>query len=220
MPLVPRPRRTVLLAILTGVAVAALAWASIPATPSATVRGIGGWTQSASGPVGPNDRAFLVALRQASLWEVPVSQQAELLAASPGLRAATTGLATDLSGLDGQVREAAGALGVMLPDQPSAAQQTWATEIAGESGTGYDRTVAEYLRDDCAALLGQARQVRRTTGNARVREVAEKAERLLGARLATLPEFGSGLGPKAGLLALAAVLLIGGATRGVRRSEL
>jgi hypothetical protein len=136
------------------------------------------------------------------------------------MRAATAGLATALSGLDGEVREAAGALGVLLPDQPSAAQQTWATEIAGESGAGYDRTVAEYLREDCAALVGQARQVRQTTGNARIREVAERAERALGARLATLPGPAPGLGAKAGLLALAAVLLIGGAARGLRRPEL
>ena len=175
----PLPRATVVLAALTGLTMAALAWLVIPA-PRIHLASSSGWTHTASGPVGPTDRALLVSLRQDGLWEVPVGQQAQEMAVDPAVRQVGGGIATDLSSLSTQVRAVAAQLGVLLPSQPSPDQQTWLVQIAGKSGQDYDRAMVTRLRLACADSLATITRAASATRNVQVRQLAEQAAALVG----------------------------------------
>jgi predicted outer membrane protein len=189
----PRPRCTVLFAVLTGLVVLAVSWSTIPSTSNGPGQDGTALTQSSSGPVGPRDRDFLIALRQSTLWQIPVSQQAEQVADDPAVRTVAAAMAADLGPLAAQVRARAGALGVALPSQPTSTQQGWLSEISGESGSGYDHAVVKRLRDACAATLTQARQLGAATRNEQMRSLADQTGRVATRYLAALG--GSGAVP-------------------------
>jgi putative membrane protein len=181
----PLPRATVVLAALTGLTVAALAWLVIPA-PRIHLASSSGWTHTASGPVGPTDRALLAALRQDGLWEVPVGQQAQSMAVDPAVRQVGATIATDLSSLSTQVRAIADRLGVLLPSQPNPDQQTWLVQIAGKSGQDYDRAMVTRLRLACADSLATATRAASATRNEQVRQLADQAAQLVGRHIRDL----------------------------------
>jgi predicted outer membrane protein len=192
-------------AALTGLAVAVLAWLLIP-TPRIPPAAAGGWTQTASGPVGPTDRALLVALRQDGLWEVPVGQQAQQMAVSPAVRQLGGTVATDLGWLSAQLRAVSVRVGVVLPSQPTPDQQSWLVEIAGKSGPAYDQTMVNRLRLACADTLKLINKARADTRNEQIRQLTEQAGQLVGrhieyidaiARPAGLAALGAGSGPAA-----------------------
>jgi predicted outer membrane protein len=175
----PLLRTTMVLAAFTGLAVAVLAWLAVPAPRFHLAVG-GGWTQTAAGPVGPNDRTMLVALRQDGLWEVPVGQQAQDMAISPAVRLLGGTVATDLGWLSTQVRAVAGRLDVVLPSQPTPDQQTWLVEIAGKSGRDYDRTMVDRLRQACVDSLKLINKTATGTQNTEIRQLADQAAGLVG----------------------------------------
>jgi predicted outer membrane protein len=175
----PLLRTTMVLAAFTGLAVAALAWLAVP-SPRIHLAAGGGWTQTPAGPVGPTDRALLVALRQDGLWEVPVGQQAQDMATSPAVRQLGGTVATDLGWLSGQVRAVAGRLDVILPSQPTPDQQTWLVEIAGTSGRDYDQTMVDRLRQACADNLKLINKAAAGTQNTEIRQLADRAAGLVG----------------------------------------
>jgi putative membrane protein len=181
----PLPRATVVLAALTGLTVAALAWLVIPA-PRIHLASSSGWTHTASGPVGPTDRALLAALRQDGLWEVPVGQQAQDMAVDPAVRQVGATIATDLSSLSTQVRALADRLGVLLPSQPNPDQQTWLVQIAGKSGQDYDRAMVTRLRLACADSLATITRAASATRNEQVRQLADQAAALVGRHIQDL----------------------------------
>ena len=181
----PLPRATVVFAALTGLTVAALAWLVIPA-PRIHLASSSGWTHTASGPVGPTDRALLVTLRQDGLWEVPVGQQAQEMAVDPAVRQVGAAIATDLSSLSEQVRAVADRLGVLLPSQPDADQQTWLVQIAGKSGQDYDRAMVTRLRLACADSLATITRAASATRNEQVRQLADQAAALVGRHIRDL----------------------------------
>jgi predicted outer membrane protein len=175
----PLLRTTMVLAAFTGLAVAVLAWLAVPA-PRIHLAVAGGWTQTPAGPVGPTDRALLVALRQDGLWEVPVGQQAQDMATSPAVRQLGGTVATDLGWLSGQVRAVAGRLDVVLPSQPTPDQQTWLVEIAGKSGRDYDQTMVDRLRQACSDSLKLINKAAAGTHNTEIRQLADRAAGLVG----------------------------------------
>jgi predicted outer membrane protein len=181
----PLPRATVVLAALTGLTMAALAWLVIPA-PRIQLASSSGWTHTAAGPVGPTDRALLVTLRQDGLWEVPVGQQAQDMAVDPAVRQVGAGIATDLSALSEQVRAVADRLGVLLPSQPNADQQTWLVQIAGKSGQNYDRAMVTRLRLACADSLATITRAASATRNEQVRQLADQAATVVGRHIRDL----------------------------------
>lgn len=174
-------RLTVLLAVLTGAVVVLLTWLAVP-SPTAPA----GWTHTAAGPVGTADRAMLVAVRQAALWEMPVGQQAQQMASDPEVRRVTAHMSDELRVLSENVRAVADRLGVPLPSQPTAGQQAWAAEIAGESGSGYDRTMLSHLRATCVATLAAIDEARAATGSPEVRSLADEAASVVGGHLRLL----------------------------------
>jgi predicted outer membrane protein len=169
---------TAVLAVATGLVMAALTWSAIPSTAPKVVSTVAtddGWSDSATGPVGPADRDMLVAVRQAGLWQAPVAQQAGQMAGDGQVREVAAAIATAHDGLAAQVRSTAGDLGVVLPSLPTVQQQSWLAELSGEKGSSYDSALVNRLYGADAAMRAQVDKVRTTTQNTQVRDVAAQA---------------------------------------------
>jgi predicted outer membrane protein len=171
----PFARWTVLLAVLTGLLAAVLTFFAVPGATSAEGPSTDGWTNSPSGPVGPDDRAMLVAVRQAALWEVPAGQQAQQIASRAEVRTTAARMVGDLRGLSDQVRGVAGQLGVLLPNQPTGQQEVWSSEVSGQSGANYDRAFVSHLHTSCLATLAVINRARSDTRNSAIRALANRA---------------------------------------------
>jgi predicted outer membrane protein len=134
--------------------------------------GLGGWTQTQWGPLGPADRDLLIKVRLAGLWEGPTGQQAEQMASRPEVREVGGKLATEHAQLDEIVRNAANQLGVMLPSSPTTQQVAWMNEIASKAGSDYDRTFVQIVREAHGQVLPIISEVRASTRNELVRQFA------------------------------------------------
>lgn len=163
-------RRTLIVMVVLAVA------ASVYQSWSAGLPGTGGWVQTASGPLGPADRDLLAKVRMAGLWEGPTGQQAEQQASSPQVRDVGHKIATEHAQLDEEVRKVANQLGVPLPSAPSAQQMGWMSEISSKTGSDYDRTFVQRLREAHGIVLPVIAQVRISTRNDVMRQFAETAD--------------------------------------------
>lgn len=177
----PMPRVTIVLAVLTGLAVAVPTWLSGPAQ-SATDDN----PSRAAGAAADADRALLVALRQFGLWAVPVGQQARQKAATAAVRSTGGSLATDLDTLSAPVLATADRLGVTLPSQPTGQQRAWSARISSSSGAGYDRVAVDRLRSGCAATRAVIDQAEAQTHDEQVHRLAEQAAAMLDRHLWSL----------------------------------
>lgn len=168
---VPRNlRRTVLAAVLLAVTFSVWqSWSS--ATP-----GVGGWTQTPYGPLGPADRDLLVKVRLAGLWEQPTGQQAIQQASASSVKEAGRNISAEHAELDRRVREVSDKLGVLLPSAPSSQQMAWMAEISSKTGSDYDRAFAQRLREAHGAVLPIIAQVRASTRNELIRQFAAEAD--------------------------------------------
>ncbi|MGH3813347.1 MAG: DUF4142 domain-containing protein [Pseudonocardiaceae bacterium] len=135
----------------------------------------GDTTQTQWGSLGPADRDLLIKVRQAGLWEIPTSQQAQQQGDSPRVREVGELIAAEHIDLDRQVRAVATQLGVSLPNDPSNQQQVWIAEIAGKSGPDYDRAYVQRLRAAHGKVLPLLAEVRGSTQNELIRSFAETA---------------------------------------------
>jgi predicted outer membrane protein len=134
--------------------------------------GMSGWQQTQWGPLGPADRDLIAKVRMANLWEGPTSQQAEQMASSADVREVGRKLATEHAQLDEETRKVAGQLGVPLPNGPSSQQMGWMAEISSKTGSDYDRTYVQRVREAHAQVLPVISEVRATTQNDLVRQFA------------------------------------------------
>jgi predicted outer membrane protein len=169
-------RWTVVLSVLTGLAVAA--WIYTASSPSAA--GGSGYTQSVAGPVGPDDRAMLVDVHQALLWELPAVEQAGQVATDPKVRRMSSDMSERLSLLSDQVQAVAQRLDVQLPNQPSSQQQMWSTDVSGSRGGEYDREMVGYLYQSCRSTMAAVTRARASTANADIRSLAQMTAHVLG----------------------------------------
>ncbi|MFE2987744.1 DUF4142 domain-containing protein [Streptomyces sp. NPDC059262] len=127
------------------------------------------------GPLSATDRDFLVKVRLAGLWEIPAGQQAMERAPTQAIRMAGDHLIVGHTDLDKRVRSVAGRLGVELPNQPNPQQQGWLNELTAASGKDYENKFANLLRDSHGKVFALIAQVRHTTRNSLVRELATDA---------------------------------------------
>ncbi|MFJ9885239.1 DUF4142 domain-containing protein [Streptomyces sp. NPDC091287] len=127
------------------------------------------------GPLSATDRDFLVKVRLAGLWELPAGQQAIERAPSEATKAAGDHLVVGHTDLDRRARDVAAKLGVELPNQPTAQQQAWLRELTAASGDAYERKFANILRAAHGKVFGLIGQVRHTTRNALIRQLASDA---------------------------------------------
>lgn len=127
------------------------------------------------GPLSATDRDFLVKVRLAGLWELPAGQQAIERAPSEATKAAGDHLVVGHTDLDRRARDVAAKLGVELPNQPTEQQQEWLRELTAASGDEYERKFANILRAAHGKVFGLIGQVRHTTRNTLIRQLASDA---------------------------------------------
>jgi predicted outer membrane protein len=158
--------RALILAVI--LAVGATIWQSW----SAGVPGVSGVVQTAWGPLTPADRDLIVKVRLAGLWEMPTGQQIQQQASNPAVREVGTKISAEHADLDLKVRGIADKLGVLLPSSPSPQQVNWMKEISSKTGSEYDRTAVQRLREAHGIILPLLAQVKVGTRNDAVRAFA------------------------------------------------
>ncbi len=202
-----RTSRTLSRAVIVAVilAVGATIWQSW----TAGMPGTSGIVATQWGPLSPADRDLLVKVRQAGLWEMPTGQQAQQQATSPAVKEMASKISAEHMVLDQSVRDTADKLGVPLPSSPSAQQMGWMKEIASKTGSDYDRTVVQRLREAHGIVLPVIAQVRVGTRNDLVRAFATQADEYVTRHITYLE--GTGLVNYAGLPEQASPGLLSGA---------
>lgn len=127
------------------------------------------------GPLSAADRDLLVKVRLAGLWEIPAGQQAMERAPTEAIKEAGDHLIVGHTDLDQRVRGVAARLGVELPNQPTEQQQGWLKELTEASGETYQRKFANLLRVAHGKVFSVIAQVRDTTRNTLIRQLATDA---------------------------------------------
>ncbi|MET9603584.1 DUF4142 domain-containing protein [Streptomyces sp. NPDC006512] len=134
-----------------------------------------GTLSTAFGPLTPADRDFVRKVRLAGLWELPAGNQALQRPTRPTVKTAGQHLVEGHTELDRRVLEVGRALGVDLPDQPSAQQQGWLDQLEQAQGAQYERLFAQLLRRAHGKVFALVAQVRAQTRNSMVRALANDA---------------------------------------------
>ncbi|MFG6198668.1 DUF4142 domain-containing protein [Nonomuraea sp. JJY05] len=154
-----------------------------------------GTRQTKWGPMSEADQELIKKVRLASLWEMPMAQDAIQRANSARVRQVSKEIAAQHHVLDRQVRDLAAKLKVKLPVQPTDQQQDWMADISGRSGSAYDTTYVKWLRLAHGQIFTLIGTVRGTTQNTLVRRFSEQAnaavlnhQRLLESTGLTTPE--------------------------------
>ncbi|HEX4816799.1 MAG TPA: DUF4142 domain-containing protein [Nonomuraea sp.] len=142
--------------------------------PTATEPDTGTW-QTRWGPLTETDRELIKKVRLASLWEMPMAQDAVQRASSPRVREISEEIAEQHHTLDEQVRDVAARLKITLPVTPTRQQQDWMADISGRSGSAYDATYVKWLRLAHGQIFPLIGTVRGSTQNTLVRRFSEQA---------------------------------------------
>lgn len=127
------------------------------------------------GPLSGLDREFITKVRLAGLWELPAGQQAQTKGTTQAVRTAGDHLIEGHTFLDARVRDVAARLSLPLPNQPSDQQKAWLETLNAAQGERYDQDFANILRQAHGKVFSLVAQVRATTRNSLVRELADDA---------------------------------------------
>ncbi|WP_406378912.1 DUF4142 domain-containing protein [Streptomyces sp. NBC_00197] len=127
------------------------------------------------GPLSALDREFVTKVRLAGLWELPAGQQAQERGTTQAVRTAGEHLIEGHTFLDARVRNVAARLGLELPNQPNPQQRGWLATLNAAHGTPYDRDFANLLRAAHGKVFAVVAQVRASTRNSLVRDLADDA---------------------------------------------
>ncbi|HVW43773.1 MAG TPA: DUF4142 domain-containing protein [Amycolatopsis sp.] len=137
------------------------------------------------------DRGLLVAVRQAGLWEMPVSGLAHIRGSNQHIRDIGKTLMVDHGRLDVLTRDLAKKYGVALPDQPNPDQQVWLKEVQNAApGADFDRLFTNRLRLAHGIVFNSIAQVRVSTGNDEIRAYANTANQVVLRHIALLESTG------------------------------
>ena len=158
--------RAVVVAVV--LAIGATIWQSW----TAGMPGMSGYTATQWGPLSPADRDLIVKVRLACLWEMSTGQQMQQQASNPAVKDAGAKISAEHTDLDQKTRDIADKLGVPLPASPNAQQVAWMKEISSKTGSDYDRTAVQRLREAHGIVLPVLSEVRISTRNDMVREFA------------------------------------------------
>ncbi|MCZ4102470.1 MULTISPECIES: DUF4142 domain-containing protein [Streptomyces] len=121
------------------------------------------------------DKTFLTKVRQAGLWEMPAGRLAQTHASSEAIKRAGMHLLDGHSTLDQLVREDSAALNVPIPDQATAEQQGWVTQLENARGEAFDQLFVDLLRASHGKVFITIGEVRAGTKNSLVRRLATQA---------------------------------------------
>ncbi|MEW2400433.1 DUF4142 domain-containing protein [Streptomyces sp. NPDC046862] len=127
------------------------------------------------GPLSGLDREFITKVRLAGLWELPAGQQAQQKGTTQAVHTAGAHLVEGHTFLDARVRGVAARLGLQLPNQPTEEQRSWLDTLNTAQGEEYDREFANILRKAHGKVFSLVAQIRATTRNSLVRDLADDA---------------------------------------------
>ncbi|WP_267243443.1 DUF4142 domain-containing protein [Streptomyces sp. PR69] len=136
------------------------------------------------------DRTFLVAVRQAGLWEIPAGRLAQTHAQSEAVKRAGLHLIDGHSKLDQLVREDAKILGVEIPNEATPEQQGWVKQMENARGAEFDRLFANLLRASHGKIFATIGEVRGATQNDLIRRHARQANQTVLDHLEVLEDTG------------------------------
>jgi predicted outer membrane protein len=140
--------------------------------------------------VQPSDRSFMVSLRQANSWLIPVSKEAPTRTTNTGISNAGRDIFEGHSRLDVDLLKAATDLSVVLPNDVSSEHQSLINEMAARTGDNHDRAYATIVRQAQGGLLVMATQTRATTQNTTIRTLAHQTLQMLIRTMTTLENTG------------------------------
>lgn len=161
-----------------------------PAGPTGADDDGGGTLSTAFGPLTAADRDFIRKVRLAGLWELPAGRQAQQRGSRPAIKTAGQHLIDGHTELDRQVIQVGQALGVDLPNQPSAQQQDWLGQMNRARGEEYERLFAQLLRAAHGKVFALVAQIRGQTKNSMVRALASSANTTVLDHITVLEETG------------------------------
>ncbi|MGX2993889.1 DUF4142 domain-containing protein [Streptomyces sp. JNUCC 64] len=177
-----------LTATLAALAFPVWSYADRSGTPRANLAA--GTVSTPWGPLTATDQDFIVRVRLAGLWELPAGQQAIERAPTEAIRTAGDHLVVGHTDLDKRVREVAAKLSVPLPNQPTEQQQAWLRQLTAATGTQYQRDFANLLRIAHGKVFALVAQVRDSTRNTLVRQLATDANQTVLDHITVLEDTG------------------------------
>ncbi|MGW2781913.1 DUF4142 domain-containing protein [Streptomyces populi] len=129
------------------------------------------------GPLSAADRDLVVQVEVDGLWEMSAGKQAVDRAPTKAVKEAGAELVTGHTELDKRVRTVATDLAITLPDRPTAEQQGWLAQLTAAQDGEYRHLFANLLREEHGRIFQQLAQVRSSTRNTLVRDLATFANR-------------------------------------------
>lgn len=130
---------------------------------------------TSSGPLTEADRDFVVKVRAAGLWEFPSGELALKKGTTQAVRTAGQHLIDGHANLDAACRKVAAQLGITLPNQPSPQQQGFVQTLTADTGKKFDEDLANILRVTHGQIFPAIANIRATTKNTLVRQLADQA---------------------------------------------
>ncbi|XVS61341.1 DUF4142 domain-containing protein [Actinosynnema sp. CA-299493] len=141
--------------------------------------GAGPVEQTPLGPITALDKELLVKVRLAGLWEMPMGEEAQTRAAGVRVKEVGAQLASDHAFLDERVVRLASQMGVALPDEANADQQSWMAEMRARTGAAFDDSFANRLRAAHGSIFPAIATVRATTRNEAIRQFAQVCNQIV-----------------------------------------
>ncbi|MCW7942634.1 hypothetical protein AAW14_11345 [Streptomyces hygroscopicus] len=130
---------------------------------------------TSAGPLTEADRDFVVKVRAAGLWEFPSGELALKKGTTPAVRTAGMHLINGHANLDAACRRVATQLGITLPNQASPQQQGFVATLTADQGKQFDQDLANILRVTHGSIFPVIANIRATTQNTLVRQLADQA---------------------------------------------
>ncbi len=127
------------------------------------------------GPLTESDRAFVVAVRAAGLWEYPVGFIGLQKGQSPAVKTASEHLIDGHAALDTTCRKIAPMLNITLPNVASPQQIGFVNTLSSKTGQQFDIEFANILRMTHGSIFNTVAKIRSTTKNTLVRALADQA---------------------------------------------
>ncbi|WP_238412937.1 DUF4142 domain-containing protein [Saccharothrix deserti] len=135
--------------------------------------------QTPLGPITAMDKELLVKVRLAGLWEMPMGEEAQTRAASTRVKEVGAQLMSDHQFLDERVVRLASQMGVPLPDEANADQQSWMAEMRARTGASFDDSFANRLRAAHGSIFPVIGTVRANTRNEAIRQFAQVCNQIV-----------------------------------------
>lgn len=139
-------------------------------------------TQAAQGDsagIDQRDREFLITIRFANLWEIPMGKLGTERGTTDAVKLAGKTMLNDHSLLNGAVEKLAEKYDVDLPKTPTSSQQGWMAEISSKQGKDFDRSFATRLRDAHGTVFSTVAEERSVTLNKEFRDFATQANNIV-----------------------------------------